>query len=39
MASTLVLKYFDRPRLGHAIKTNFITFQTVGPKICLILNF
>ena len=27
--STLVLIYFVRPRLGHTIKTNLITFQTV----------
>ena len=28
----LVLIYFGRPQLGHTIKTNFITFQTVDPE-------
>ena len=36
---TLVLIYFGRPRLGHTIKTNFITFQTVDPEICPISIF
>ena len=30
---------FGRLRLRHTIKTNFITFQTVDPEICLILIF
>ena len=28
-----------RPRLGHTIKTNFVTFQTVDLEICSILDF
>ena len=28
-----------RPRLERAMKTNFITFQTVDPDICSILYF
>ena len=39
MVSTLVLIYFGRLRLGHAIKTNPITFQTVDPEMCSILLF
>ena len=35
--NTLVLIYFRRSRLKHAIKTNFITFQTADPEICAIL--
>ena len=35
----LVLKYFGKPRVAHAIKANFITFQTVNPEICSILIF
>ena len=31
------LTYFSRPRLGHTIKTNFITFQAVYLVICSIL--
>ena len=30
---------FGRPPLGHPIKTNFITFQTVYLNICPILIF
>ena len=37
--TTLVLIYFGRPLLGHIIKTNFISFQIVDPKICSILIF
>ena len=37
--STLVLLYFGRPPIGHAIKTNFITFKTVDLKIFSILIF
>ena len=37
MLSALVLICFGRPRLGHTIKTNFITFQTVDPEIFSIL--
>ena len=33
MVDNLVLKCFGRPQLGHAIKTNFITFQTVDPEM------
>ena len=33
VVSTLVLIYFGRAPLGHLIKTNFITFQTVDPDI------
>ena len=39
MVSTLVLTHFGRPALGHTIKTNFITFQTVDLEICSILIF
>ena len=39
MASTLVLIYFGRPLLGHAIKTNFIEFQIVDPEQYWILFF
>ena len=39
MSSTLVLIYFGRPGLGHTVKTNFITFQTVNPAISSILIF
>ena len=35
--STLILIYFGRPQLGHKIKTNFTTFQTVDPEISSIL--
>ena len=33
----LGLIYFGRPLLGHAIKTNYITFQIAYPEICSIL--
>ena len=36
---TLVLIYIGRPLLGHTIKTNFITFQTVDLEICSIFTF
>ena len=39
MFSTLALIYFHKPRLGNAIKTNFIAFQTADPEICSILIF
>ena len=39
MINTSVLRYFGRPLLGHAIKTDYITFQTVDPEICSILLF
>ena len=35
----LSLIYFGRARVAHAIKTNFITFQTVDLEICSILIF
>ena len=38
MVSNLVLIYFGRPRLGHTIKTNLITFQILDPEICSILR-
>ena len=28
MVSVLVLKYFGRPPLAHAIESNYITFET-----------
>ena len=34
-----VLTYFGIPQLGYAIKTNFIVFQTVNPKISSVLIF
>ena len=33
MVSTLVLIYFERPRIAHTIKAKCITFQTVDPEI------
>ena len=39
VVSTLVSIYFGSLQLGHTIKTNCIKFQTVDPKIFLILNF
>ena len=39
MVSTLVLIYFGRLRQGHRIKTNFIRFLIVDPKICSISIF
>ena len=39
MASTLVPRYFGRPRLDHTIKVNFVTFQTVDQKTCSISMF
>ena len=38
MLDTSVLLYFGRPRLGHDIKTNFITFRTVDLEICSIFS-
>ena len=35
--STLVLIYFSRPGLGHAIKTNYITLPIVESEIYSIL--
>ena len=32
VASTLVSVYFGSSRLGHTIKTNCITLQTVDPE-------
>ena len=37
--NNVILIYFARPRLGHRIKANFITLQTVDPEIRSILNF
>ena len=39
VVSTVVLIYFGRPRLGHAIKTNCITFRTDDLEICSVLIF
>ena len=39
VVTTLVSIYFGSLQLGHTIKTNCIKFQTVDPKIFLILNF
>ena len=39
MVMTLVLIYFGRPPLGHTIKTNFKTFQTVDLEIFSIFIF
>ena len=39
VVSILVLKYFDRPRLVHQMKTNFVTLQTVDLKIWSVLIF
>ena len=39
MISTLVLIYFDSPRLGHTIKTNPVKFQAVDPEISSNLFF
>ena len=39
MVSTLILIYLGKRRLGHAMKTNFITFETVDPEKCSILIF
>ena len=39
MVSILVLIYFGRPRLGHIIKTNFITFQPFDSEKFSILIF
>ena len=39
MVSILVLIYFGKPLLRHAIKTNCITFQTVDPNIYSIFDF
>ena len=36
---TFILIYFGRPCFKHAIKTNFITFETADPEICPISNF
>ena len=36
---TIVFTYFGRPPLGHAIQTNFLTFQTVNPEIFSTLIF
>ena len=33
LSSTLLLIYFGSPPLGHSIKTNFITFQTIDLEI------
>ena len=38
-SSTLVLINIGRPQLGHAIKANCITFQTVDPEICSFVIF
>ena len=37
MVNILVLIYFGWHRLGHKMKTNLKTFQTVNPEIRLIL--
>ena len=37
--SIFILKYFGRPQLGHKIKANCVTFQTVDLEIRSILNF
>ena len=39
MISTLIYLYLGRPQLGHTIKTNFITFQTVDLEIYSVLVF
>ena len=39
MISTLIYLYLGIPQLGHAIKTNFVTFQTVDLEIYSILVF
>ena len=31
--------YFGRAQLGHKIKRNYITFQTVDPEMCSIFIF
>ena len=36
VVSALVLIYFGGPRLGHTIKTSYITFQTFDPETCWI---
>ena len=39
MVSTLVLIYFDRPSLGHTMKTNCTTFEAIDPETGSILIF
>ena len=39
VVNTLVLLCFGRPQLGHSIKTNCITFQTIDPDIWSIIIF
>ena len=34
MVSMLVLIYFGRTPIAHAMKTDCITFQTVNPETC-----
>ena len=36
---TLALIYFRRIPLGHTIKTNFITYETVDLEMCSIFVF
>ena len=36
---SILLSYFGSPWRGHAIKTNYITFQTVDPDIFSIWQF
>ena len=39
VVNILILIYFGRPPLGHAIKTNFVTFQVVDLDLCSILIY
>ena len=39
VVSTLVLRYFGRPPLGHKLRTNFIAFPIDDPEISLFLIF
>ena len=40
LVGILVLIYFERTRLRHTIKTNYIIFHAVGPeKVLLDFNF
>ena len=38
MVSTLVLIHLGQPGLGHTIKTNFKTFQTVHPETVFVIS-
>ena len=39
MFRSIVLIYFDRYRLTHTIKTNFMPLQNVDPEIYSIMTF